>query len=47
MSTGLVLGSASVSWRVEIRRQRGLKWVYCVMRYEQLPRLGQCGVQRA
>ena len=37
------LGSASVSWRVEIRRQRSLKSMFCGTRHEHLPCLGQCG----
>ena len=37
MSSGLVLGCASVDWRAETRRQLGLKLVDCGTRHELLP----------
>jgi hypothetical protein len=41
MITGLVLGSASLCWRIEIRRQRGLNLVDCGTRHKLLPCLRQ------
>jgi hypothetical protein len=37
MSTCPALGSASVSWRMEVRRQRSLNSMFCGTQHEHLP----------